>query len=75
MQTCHTYFHWFFNPECQHIFGKQTGYIFQSPSVIVMTWEKVYTQYVVGNEGDIGRGTRTDVLLPPVPDLLIALAG
>jgi hypothetical protein len=44
-------------------------------SVIVMTWEKVYTQYVVGNEGDIGRGTRTDVLLPPVPDLLIALAG
>ena len=27
---CYTYFHWFFNPECQHIFGKQTGYIFQS---------------------------------------------
>jgi hypothetical protein len=29
--VCYTYFHWFFNPECQHIFGKQTGYIFQSP--------------------------------------------
>ena len=27
----YTNFHWFFNPECQHIFGKQTGYIFQSP--------------------------------------------
>jgi hypothetical protein len=26
--VCYTYFHWFFNPECQHIFGKQTGYIF-----------------------------------------------
>jgi hypothetical protein len=25
--ACYTYFHWFFNPECQHIFGKQTGYI------------------------------------------------
>ena len=25
--VCYTYFHWFFNPECQHIFGKQTGYI------------------------------------------------
>ena len=30
-------FHWFFNPECQHIFGKQTGYIFQSPKTI-KTW-------------------------------------
>ena len=29
--VCYTYVHWFFNPECQHIFGKQTGYIFQSP--------------------------------------------
>jgi hypothetical protein len=27
--VCYTYFHWFLNPECQHIFGKQTGYIFQ----------------------------------------------
>ena len=25
--VCYTNFHWFFNPECQHIFGKQTGYI------------------------------------------------
>ena len=25
--VCYTHFHWFFNPECQHIFGKQTGYI------------------------------------------------
>jgi hypothetical protein len=24
--VCYTHFHWFFNPECQHIFGKQTGY-------------------------------------------------
>ena len=32
--VCYTYIHWFFNPECQHIFGKQTGYIFQSPKTI-----------------------------------------
>jgi hypothetical protein len=25
--VCYGYFHWLFNPECQHIFGKQTGYI------------------------------------------------
>jgi hypothetical protein len=24
----HIYFHWFLNPECQHIFGKQTGIYF-----------------------------------------------
>ena len=24
--VCYTYFHWLFNPECQHIFGKETGY-------------------------------------------------
>ena len=35
--VCYTYFHWFFKPECQHIFGKQTGYIFQSPNTI-KTW-------------------------------------
>ena len=35
--VCYTYFHWFFTPECQHIFGKQTGYIFQSPKTI-KTW-------------------------------------
>ena len=35
--VCYTYYHWFFNPECQHIFGKQTGYIFQSPKTI-KTW-------------------------------------
>ena len=35
--VCYTYFHWFFNPECQHLFGKQTGYIFQSPKTI-KTW-------------------------------------
>ena len=29
--VCYTNFHWFFKHECQHIFGKQTGYIFQSP--------------------------------------------
>jgi hypothetical protein len=22
--VCYAYFHWLFNPECQHIFGKQT---------------------------------------------------
>ena len=27
----YTNVHWFFNPECQHIFGKRTGYICQSP--------------------------------------------
>ena len=26
--VCYTYCHWLFNPECQHIFGKQTGYIY-----------------------------------------------
>ena len=35
--VCYTYFHWFFNPECQHIFGKQTRYIFQS-SKTIKTW-------------------------------------
>ena len=25
--VCYAYFHWLFNPECQHIFGNQTGYI------------------------------------------------
>ena len=35
--VCYTYFHWFFSPECQHIFGKQTGYIFLSPKKI-KTW-------------------------------------
>jgi hypothetical protein len=35
--VCYTYFHWFFSPECQHIFGKQTGYIFQYPKPI-KTW-------------------------------------
>ena len=25
--VCYPYFHWLFNPECQHILGKQTGYI------------------------------------------------
>jgi hypothetical protein len=35
--VCYTYFHWFHNPECQHIFGKQTGYIFLSPKTI-KTW-------------------------------------
>ena len=29
--VCYTNSHWFFKNECQHIFGKQTGYIFQSP--------------------------------------------
>ena len=33
--VCYTYFHWFFSPECQHIFGKQTGYIFQN---ITLHW-------------------------------------
>jgi hypothetical protein len=35
--VCYTYFHWFFSSECQHIFGTQTGYIFQSPKMI-KTW-------------------------------------
>ena len=35
--VCYTYFHWFLNPECQDIFGKQTGYIFHSPKTI-KTW-------------------------------------
>jgi hypothetical protein len=35
--VCDTNFHWLFNHECQHIFGKQTGYIFQSPKTIT-TW-------------------------------------
>ena len=35
--VCYTCFHRFFNPKCQHIFRKQTGYIFQSPKTI-KTW-------------------------------------
>ena len=40
--VCYTYFHWFFSPECQHIFGKQTGYIFQSPKTIITCTTKHY---------------------------------
>ena len=40
--VCYTYFHWFFNPECQHIFGKQMGYIFQSPKTIKTLTTKHY---------------------------------
>ena len=29
--VCYTYFHWFFSPECQHIFGKQTGVYISVP--------------------------------------------
>jgi hypothetical protein len=32
--VCNTHFHWFFNPECQHIFGKTDGvymYVFGLP--------------------------------------------
>jgi hypothetical protein len=42
--VCYTYFHWLFNPGCQHIFGKQTGiYVrFRSPSFgpqkTITTW-------------------------------------
>jgi hypothetical protein len=39
--VCYTYFHWFLNPECQHIFGKQTEYIFQSPKTI-KTWTTMH---------------------------------
>ena len=28
---CYTNLHWLMNHECRHIFGKQTGYIFQFP--------------------------------------------
>jgi hypothetical protein len=35
--VCYAYFLWFFSPECQYIFGKQTGYTFQSPKTI-KTW-------------------------------------
>ena len=42
--VCYTYFHWFSSPECQHIFGKQTGYIFQSPKRI-KTWTKNITPH------------------------------
>ena len=41
--VCYTYFHWFFNPECRHIFGKQTRYIFQSPKTIKTWTTKHYT--------------------------------
>jgi hypothetical protein len=40
--VCYTYFHWFFSPECQHIFRKQTGYIFQSPKTIKIWTTKHY---------------------------------
>jgi hypothetical protein len=41
--VCYTYFHWFFNPECELIFGKQRGYIFQSPKTIKTWTKKHYT--------------------------------
>jgi hypothetical protein len=37
----YTNFHWFFNHECQHIFGKQTGY--KSVSHAVSTREHYIT--------------------------------
>ena len=40
--VCYTYFHWFHNPECQYIFGKQTGYIFQFPKTIKAWTTKHY---------------------------------
>jgi hypothetical protein len=47
--VCYTYFHWFFSPECQHIFGKQTGYIFQSPKKI-KTRVNLVTKSVINHE-------------------------
>jgi hypothetical protein len=41
--VCYTYFHWFFNPERQHIFWKQMGYIFQFPKTIKTWTTKHYT--------------------------------
>jgi len=39
--VCYTNSHWFFNHECQHIFGKQTGYIhflyFSLPKTVTWT--------------------------------------
>jgi hypothetical protein len=35
--VCYTNSHWFFKHECQHIFGKQMGYIVQSLKTI-KTW-------------------------------------
>jgi hypothetical protein len=34
--VCYTNFHWFFIHECQHIFAKQMGYIFQSLNVCLL---------------------------------------
>jgi hypothetical protein len=42
VNNMYTYFHWLFNPECQHIFGKQTGYIFQFPKTIKIWTTKHY---------------------------------
>ena len=42
--VCYAYFHWLFNRECQHIFGKQTGYICTfsvslfGPQKTITTW-------------------------------------
>jgi hypothetical protein len=46
--VCYTYMHWFFNPECRHIFGKQTGYIFQSPTTIKTWTTKHYLHWING---------------------------
>ena len=44
--VCYTHFHWFFNHECQYIFGKQTGYIFQSPKNCNMDDKKITLHWI-----------------------------
>ena len=44
--VCYTNFHWFFKHEGQHIFGKQTGYIFQSPKNDNMDDKKITLHWI-----------------------------
>ena len=44
--VCYTNFHWFFKHECQHIFGKQTRYIFQSPKNDNMDDKKITRHWI-----------------------------
>ena len=44
--VCYTNFHWFFNHKCQHIFGKQTEYIFQSPKNVNMDDKQITLHWI-----------------------------
>jgi hypothetical protein len=42
--VCYAYFHWLFNPECQHIFQKQTGYICRFSDSLIWRQKTISTR-------------------------------